>query len=356
MITLMLMFEIAIAAVYNLGFSAGKDMWLAVLISTILGAFLFWVYTLISKHFPRLPLTSISQKLLGNYVGTIISLLYITYFMYVGSRNLRDGANLINIILLNNTPQVAITLLMILCVAYVTYLGFEVLARTAVILMAFIFLVILTFDVLLFVSNSLHINYVLPILENGIGEVWQAITTDTLIVPFGEMIVFLMFIPYMRRPEKGGYIGIIAIIIGGLILTQTTFLNLAALGLNLAIRSPFPILSTIATVQISDFIQRVDILMLMTMIIANFFRVSLYFTAVLIGASEIFKIPYRQLIIPFAFIFLVWSLVIARNTINQFEFAELAFYYVHPLFVFLFPSLLLVASWIYKGRQRKVSY
>ncbi|MFD2703309.1 GerAB/ArcD/ProY family transporter [Paenibacillus shunpengii] len=353
MISLMLMFEIGVAAVINLGFSAGRDEWMASLIGMILGAVLFWFYTSISRHFPTLPLTAISRKLLGKYAGAAVGLMYVIYFMYIGSRNLREGSNLINIVLLNNTPLVVITTLMVCCVAYVTYLGFEVLARTAVLLMVFIFSIVLIINVLLFASGSVHVDYILPILADGIGPLWEAITTDTLIVPFGEMILFLMLLPYMRRPEKGGYIGVISIIIGGLLITQTMFLNVASLGLNIAKGSPFPVLSTISTIQISDFIQRVDILVVMTMIITNFYRVALYFTAVLIGASDIFNIPYRKLVIPVAFIFLIWSYSMARNYIFQIEFGVLAFYYVHPLFLFFFPSLLLVAAWIHKRRQRR---
>ncbi|MCM3786126.1 spore germination protein [Neobacillus mesonae] len=351
MISLMLMFEVGVAAVINLGFSAGRDAWIASLISTFLGAVLFWVYSSIAKPFPALTLTAISRKLLGKYLGIAVGLMYVIYFMYIGSRNLREGANLVNIILLNNTPLVVITVLMVACIAYVTYLGFEVLARTAVLLMVFILIVVVIINFLLFASDSLHFDFLLPILENGFGGVWNAITTDTLIVPYGEMILFLMLLPYMRRPEKGGYIGVIAIVFGGLLLTQTMLLNIAALGLNIAKGSPFPVLSTISTVQISDFIQRVDILVVMTMIISNFYRVALYFSAVLIGASDIFNIPYRKLVVPIAFIFLIWSYAMARNYIFQIEFGVLAFYYVHPLFLFFFPSLLLVAGWIHKRRQ-----
>ncbi|MCM3781352.1 spore germination protein [Neobacillus mesonae] len=354
MISLMLLFEIAVAAVLNLGLAAGRDAWLASLISTLLGACLFWVYTSISKPFPTLPLTAISRKLLGKYIGNAVGLLYVIYFMYIGSRNLRDGANLVNMILLEDTPLVVIIFLMIACVAYVTYLGFEVLARTGVFLTAFLVVMILVTDILLFTSDSIHVDYVLPVLENGIGDIWKAISTDTLIVPFGEMIVFLMLLPYMRRPEKGGYIGVIAVLIGGLLIAQTMFVNIASLGLNIASRSPFPILSTISTIQISDFIQRMDILVVMTMIIGNFYRIALYFSAVLIGASDIFNIPYRKLVIPLSFIFLLWSIGMARNFIYQIEFGILAFYSVHPIFLFFFPGLLLTAGWLYKRRQSEM--
>ncbi|MCM3782076.1 spore germination protein [Neobacillus mesonae] len=352
MISLMILFEFGVATVINLGYIAGKDTWLVSIISTFLGACLFLVYTSISRHFPRLPLTAISRKLLGRYIGSTIGMLYITYFMYIGSRNLREGANLVNIILLNNTPLMALLVLMITSVAYVTYLGFEVLARTAVLLFAFIIVVIVIFTVLMYVSDSIHIDYVLPVLENGFGDAIDAISSNTLIVPYGEMILFLMLLPYMRRPEKGGYVGVIAILIGGLLIAHTMFVDVAALGTNIVHRSPFPLLSTVSTLQISDFIQRMDIFVVVTMIITNFYRVALYFSAVLIGASDFFNIPYRKLVIPVAFIFLVWSYVMSRSYIFQIQFGILAFYYIHPTFLFFFPSLILVAAWINKRRQR----
>ncbi|WP_211747367.1 GerAB/ArcD/ProY family transporter [Paenibacillus sp. Marseille-Q4541] len=352
MLSLMVMFQIGTAIVINLGYSAGRDTWISVLICMFLGAGLFWGYSYLAKQFPRMPLTEYSRKVLGKYLGSVVGFLYIVYFLYIGCRNLRDGANLINISSLNNTPMVITTTFMMICVSYVVYLGFEVIARTAVLLLGFLFFVGVLSNILLLSSNAIQLDLILPILEDGIKPVLNGVLNENLIVPFGEMVCFLMLLPYMRRPEKGGYIGILAIIVGGLILSQTMFINIACLGLNIAKGSPFPLLSTISLVEISEFVQRVDILVVMSLIIGDFFRISLYFSAALIGASDLFGVPYRKLILPIAFIMNVWATGMARNFIYHLEYGRLALLYVHPLFVFYFPLLLLGAAWIHKRRKR----
>ncbi|MBD7969054.1 GerAB/ArcD/ProY family transporter [Paenibacillus gallinarum] len=353
MLSLMVMFQIGTAIVINMGYTSGKDTWITILVCMVLGAGLFWIYSCLSKQFPKMPLTAYSRILLGKVMGNIVGMLYIAYFIYIGCRNLRDGANLINISTLNTTPLVVTTTLMLLCISYVVYLGFEVLARTAVLLLVFLLFVGLLSNILLISSNAVQVDLILPLFEDGIKPVLKGIFTENLIIPFGEMVCFLMLLPYMRRPEKGGYIGVISIIIGGLILSQTMFLNVACLGLNISKRSAFPLLSTISLVEISEFVQRVDILVVMSLIIGEFFRISLYFSAALIGASDIFNVTYRKLILPIAFIMLVWTTGMARNFIYHLEYGRLALYYIHPLFVFYFPLLLMGAGWIHKRRKRR---
>lgn len=108
-----------------------------------------------------------------------------------------------------------------------------------------------------------------------------------------------------------------AIFVSGLLLSLTMVLNISVLGSDIIKRSPLPLMPTISKISISDFIQRVDILVVMVLIIGVFFKMSVFFAAALIGISELFKIPYRRMIYPTALIILFSSMLNARSFIEH---------------------------------------
>ncbi|MNS12238.1 Spore germination protein [compost metagenome] len=125
---------------------------------------------------------------------------------------------------------------------------------------------------------------------------------------------------------------------------------MAVLGVDMVQRSPLPLMTTISKASISDFIQRNDILIVMTLIIDDFFKVAVYFYVALIGTADLFKIAYRKLIYPMALLVLLISLVVAKSLPEHLEEGAVILYRIDPLFFVVIPLILCVAGWIYKIR------
>lgn len=86
--SLIVLFELGTALIVPLGVEAKQDAWLAELLGLTGGIVLLLQYFYLYHHFPNLLLTSYIQKIFGKYIGWIIALSYILFFIYGASRDL----------------------------------------------------------------------------------------------------------------------------------------------------------------------------------------------------------------------------------------------------------------------------
>ena len=82
--------------------------------------------------------------------------------------------------------------------------------------------------------------------------------TETLYFPFTEAIVFTMLLPYLSNPKKASVTMLCATGLSGINLIITMIINISVLGVDLTTRSQFPLLSTVQTIQVADFLERLE--------------------------------------------------------------------------------------------------
>lgn len=157
---------------------------------------IFFIYYF--RQYPNLPLTGYARKIFGKYLGWVIGLLYILFFIYIAARNLREFGELLLSSTMRETPLLEIKILMVLAICYVLYLGIEVVGGTAEIMIVILLLFRVVGNFLIFVSGNVEFNNLLPFLENR----WKPIITTSfshiIVFPFVEMLVFTMLLPYLN--------------------------------------------------------------------------------------------------------------------------------------------------------------
>jgi spore germination protein KB len=342
--TLTLLFELGTALVVNLGMESGKDAWISILLGNLIGLIIFSGYTYLYRKFPDLPLTAYTRKLLGRSLGTVISVLYIILFLNLAGRDLRDGSSMLVMATMHRTPLFIISTLMILSSAYVLHKGVEVLSRTSLVFATLVMLIGIFCSIMLMLSGSINLNRLLPVFENGFQPVIESVIRQNYMFPFGEMICFTMLMPYLNNVKKGPWVIGAGIFVSGLLLSLTMMLNISVLGTDIVKRSPLPLMPTISKISISDFIQRVDILVVMVLIIGVFFKMSVFFAAALIGISELFKIPYRRMVYPCALIILFSSMLNARSFTEHINEGGRLLYTIFPFYMVLIPVILVIVA------------
>jgi spore germination protein KB len=121
-------------------------------------------------------------------------------------------------------------------------------------------------------------------------------------------------------------------------------------------RATFPLLSTIGRIQIADFIERLDVLFMLYLIIAGFFKIAIYFYAAMAGAADIFQFKnQRKLGFPIGVIVLFSSITIASN-IAEFmkEGLVVVPIYLSWPFQIIIPFILLIIAFL-RNRKKKTS-
>ncbi|WP_078411258.1 GerAB/ArcD/ProY family transporter [Priestia abyssalis] len=345
---MMFLFELGSALVVSLGSNAKKDAWLAILLGMCGGMVLFFIYYFLFRQHPTLPFTEYTRKIFGKYLGWGIGLLYTLYFLYASARNLRDFGDLLLSSTLPETPLLAINILMVLAICYVLYLGIEVLGRTAE-----VFIVVLIFmgfigNLLVYLSGNVDFHNLQPFLENGWKPILSTAFPLVTYFPFAEMLVFTMLLPYLNRPELAKKVWLSAIISSGLILSYTASLNITVLSVEEVERSTFPLLSTIGKVNILEFLQRLDALVVFSFLITMFFKISIFFYGAVIGLVDLFNLKnHQQIILPVGMILIFLSMTIASDFSEHIEEGQdITSYYIHIPFHIVIPLLMLFVAMI----------
>lgn len=354
---LMFIFDLGTALIVSYGIPAGKDAWLAILVGMGGGIVLFFVYYTLFRQYPTLPLTGYIRKIFGKYIGWVIGLLYCLFFIYIAARNVRDFGDLLTSSTLPETPLLAINLSLILVMCYVIYLGIEVVGRTAEVFIVILLLLGLGGNFFILVSGDVDFNHIRPFLEHG----WKPILTTAfppiVSFPFGEMIVFTMLLPYLNRPKLIKKVWLSALISSGLILSWTAALNMSVLGLDVMQRSTFPTLATIGKVNLFDFIERLDAIVVFTLLMTVFFKASIFMYGAILGITDLFKVKNRhQLILPIGFILVFLSMTIASSFSEHLEEGfTITLKYLHVPFFIVIPLFMLVISIIRNYVKKKTS-
>ncbi|MNE17761.1 Spore germination protein [compost metagenome] len=150
--------------------------------------------------------------------------------------------------------------------------------------------------------------------------------------------------PYLSDVKKGPWVIAAGMLISALLLSATMAINISVLGADIVERSPLPLMPTISKISISDFIQRVDIFVVMVLIIGVFFKVSVFFAAALIGISELFNLPYRRMVYPVTLIILFTSMLDARSFTEHLDEGGRLLCTVYPLFMIVIPVILILVT------------
>ncbi|MEH7481063.1 GerAB/ArcD/ProY family transporter [Neobacillus drentensis] len=354
--SVMFLFELGSAILVGMAREAKQDAWITVILGTACGFVLFLMYSKLYKMNPSLPLTSYLRKILGGYLGWIIGLIYIIYFIYIASRVLRDFEELLVISAYPSSTLLTIGVIMVICVMYAAYKGLEVFFRIAE-LCLFLIVIMLVFLVFFEIASGIiKLNHFLPVLEYGWRPIFKTLFPTTITFPFGELVAFTMLLPYLNKKEKVNKVGITAIALSGFFLTLFTLLNIAVIGADITERSSFPILTAVSYINIADFIQRLDIVVIISMVILGFVKITVFFFCAIIGTADLFHIKEpKKLIYPMGIILIISSIIIANGYIEHIhEGLKVVPYYLHLPLQIGIPILLLVIVWI-KNKVKSAS-
>lgn len=175
---------------------------------------------------------------------------------------------------------------------------------------------------------------------------WKVVFTETLYVPFGEMIVFTMLFPYMNNPKKMRQVAIAGMALSGINLAIIMTINVAVLGADIAVRSTFPLLDTIRKIQVANFLERLDIFFMIALIIGGFFKVSVFFYAAVIGTADLFRVQnHQRLVYPLGVMVLLLSIAIASNYPEHIrEGLKIVTIYMHVPLQIVIPLCLLIVA------------
>ncbi|MDQ6601030.1 GerAB/ArcD/ProY family transporter [Bacillus salipaludis] len=351
---LVFLFEMGSSILFGLGANAKQDAWITILLGLAGGLIVFFIHYRLFLFYPELILTGYIQKIAGKWPGRIIALFYVSYFIYTDSVILRDYGELLVTTIYTNTPLFTINTLMILTILYGIHKGLEVIARVGQIYFGIIYLMAILGFLLIIFSGLIHFEFLKPILENGWKPILKESFPGTLTFPFGEILIFTMIYPLVKERKKIKFVCIGGMILAGINITITVIITISTIGPELYTRSTFPLLTTVSRIQLANFLERLDVLFMLYLIISGFFKISLYFYAAVEGTADLFQFKKKEkLSFPIGMIVLFASISMA-STFAEFVKENLRFssYFLNMPFQVIIPSILLLIAF-FRNRKKK---
>ncbi|SDD39270.1 spore germination protein KB [Paenibacillus sp. UNCCL117] len=321
-----------------------QDAWISAILGGGMGLLLLLMYNHLAKRHPEKSLVEYSEAILGKWLGKAVGLLFVSFFFLLSSLVLRNIGDFITTIVMPETPIQAIHIMFTLIVIAGVRLGLEVIARASEVFTPWVLFLI--FVLVAVIAPEMKLDRIEPVLEAGFKPLIRG-GLSILGIPYLELVVFLMVLPYVNKKEKAGKAFIAGAMFGGAILVALTALCVLVLGWDFTSRHAFPSYTLAKKIHIGEFLQRIEVLMAVIWFLTIFFKLVICFYASALGLAQILKIQSaRILLLPLGMSMTVLSLVAYPNIVYFRAFASEVWFSYALTFGLLLPLLLIGADMI----------
>ncbi|WP_274649223.1 GerAB/ArcD/ProY family transporter [Paenibacillus humicola] len=342
--SMMMLFIFGTALVIPVGFQSGQEVWLSILLALPAGLLLFLVFVYLYRAYPRLILSGYLRKILGAPIGLPLAVLYAIYFMYVSARNLREAGDLLITSAYDVTPNFVIQTVMILAVIYVLRKGLEVFYRLGQVYFFIIVSIGVIGNMLFIFSGLIDLKNLLPLTgEGGWKQTLSSAYPSIFMFPFGETVCFMTVFTHLKAKNEARNYGLTAMLLSGIALSLTHAMEISVLGPDIYSRSIFPLLSALRLVNIMNFIQRMDALVILALIIGVFFKMTMYAYASMALAADVFNVKeVNKLAYPVSIVILFASMMSAWSFPEHNEEGLTDVKLLKPIFCLMIPCVLMI--------------
>ncbi|WP_372516678.1 GerAB/ArcD/ProY family transporter [Paenibacillus silviterrae] len=327
---------------------ADMDAWFAYLLPT---AYLFLVafcFGFLAQRFPGMHIFEITKAIFGKIVGTLVNLVLLFHLWLILVRDLRSLGKFVGTILLPNTPDEMIILVLLLLLMFYGRTSVEIIARVNDFFLPILFgqFVLLP----LFLSNEISVNLLQPILASPAAD---HLRMNYLTFGwYGDIFVMGAFLHTLWNARQIRAAVRHGTVISTFLLTLLLVLEVMVLGPVIPGNMVYPNYSLVQHIHLTDFLDRVDLPVLMIFFPILVCKICLIYLSFLNGVAGLLKSrDYTVINTPFALFLLVTSLLSFKSTTEVFSFGN----YSSALICLSYQPLLLIAILLAAGRFPKRS-
>lgn len=298
---------------------ARMDAWFTYILPTLYVALIAYAFYKLTQRFPGRNIFEINKIVMGKAFGVLFNLILIFHFWLMLIRDVRSFCKFMGTILLPNTPEEIVLLVLVLLVMYFGRTSIEVIARVNDIFFPCFALTILCLP--LFLSNELDKSLVEPILAG-----------DTINVLYGNMLslgwygdifiagAFLHTISQIKQVRSALRHGAI---LSSMFLGIFLLMEVLVFGPGITENLIYPNYNLVQQIHITDFLDRMDLPILSIWAPTLFCKDILIYLALLTGiASFVKQRDYSTLNTPVGFFVLLTSMLAFKNTTEVFSFGN----------------------------------
>lgn len=327
----------------------GQDSWLGLLYAMIIAMPIILIYARIIKLYPEKDIYDILMILFGNIIGKLLIFIITFYAIHLGALVLRNFTDFLIITALPETPQIMLLSLMFFLMVYIAKSGIETLGKWSVVILPIVIVTVLL--TILFSFDHMEISNLKPIMEHSFFK-FTTSAFNSFAFPFGEIVLFLTLAGSIKKEDSPYRVFYYGLFLGGVILLLANIRNLLILGAPMVEASYFPSYTAARTIDIGNFLTRIEGSISLNFIITGFTKVTTCLLAASHGIAKLFSIKsHNRMIVPAALLMITLGDIVYNNLMGTFAFNEIYAFYAAP-FQILIPFIVWITAEV-KSRKKK---
>ncbi|MCK1993605.1 GerAB/ArcD/ProY family transporter [Peribacillus muralis] len=323
--------------------STGTDGWISILLAGLIVHTLIWV---IYKIFSMVPgdILTVNHHAFGKWGGNLFSLLFIAYFLVLGSTVMVSYIQIIHVWMFEEVPAWSFSLVFLILIYYINTGGFRTITGIAFLSVMMTFW--LAF-VLFYAMKYSEFTNLLPVFDHSLLDIWTGTKHSALsMIGFELILMFYPFIKDAKASQKYAHGGALTTT---LITVIVYLVSLVFYSQNQLVLNIWPTLTMTSIVELA-FIQRFEYIYVSWWAIVIIPNITISLWAASRGFKRLFNVQQKYplwgmsliILIINIFFFDVDSLNILEKIINPYG----------VLFLVSYLPLLLVIIYIKKKRNR----
>jgi len=293
-----------------------QDTWIGALLSTILSIPLILLMLHLGLKFPNKTIIEYSQLLLGRWLGKLIGVILIWYWISIAAVTARALGEAYTTVFMPETPILAFIVIITFLACNAARKGIELLGRMSELILPVVtatglFVIILPY-------SEMKFRNLLPFLSHGFKPIIK--TTGVGIAFFVEFIVLGMILPYLNKPKDAPRFSTYAVLFSGLLMTIFTVSLVAIFGPTTSTLF-FPSFSLSRMISIGQFLERIEVLPVGAWTLTSGIAVGMLIWASALGLSQILSASqFRPLVYPLGATTVAFGILFFENLIDFLQF------------------------------------
>lgn len=179
--------------------TANGSAWISTIVAGIAVQLILTIYWLLLRRFPNTIFTTITQKILGRFLGRVLNFVIYLYFILIGSFSAVLFIRLVNAWLLPLTPPWVLSIIILIASIYLTISDLRIIARFFVLASSLLLLLLCMAFLSFFLDKEFQ--YILPIGYSGIKNILMG-SNNSLLSMLGFESTLIIF-PFILNNKKG---------------------------------------------------------------------------------------------------------------------------------------------------------
>ncbi|MCR8636697.1 GerAB/ArcD/ProY family transporter [Paenibacillus radicis (ex Xue et al. 2023)] len=319
------------------------DAWMSYTLPTFYVIALCYIFSQMVRRFPGKNLFEITKIVFGGMIGTIVNLVLLLHLWLILVRDLSSVGMFVGITLLPETPEEIIIMLFTLLLLYYGKTSVEVLARVNDLMFPLFFLLILSS---LMLTNEIDGFLLLPTMA---GTIKNFLASNTLSLGwYGDIFIMGAFLHTLWESKQVHSAMRHGVFLASLLLITFLVLEVLVLGPNMAGNFLYPNYNLVQQIHITDFLDRMDLIILSIWFPVTACEVILIYLAFITGIASLVKQrDYSSINTPVVLLLLLTTLLSFKGTSEVFSFGN----YSSPIIVLSYQPVLFLLLWLFAFRH-----